>query len=129
MLFVCFCRADEPITSQMRRPVFKLSSHIANTILLLLIEKHTMAISLKVAVGNLLLKLAAHTLIVLGALKSAGTVSARAAKPLLDGLYDFAVLIIPYLHLCVPMRASSFYIGTYPIDRSSKVSSLTNATV
>ena len=52
-----------------------------------------MAIALKVGVGNLLLELAAHAFVFLRALKTAGAVSAGAAKSLLDSVYYFTIIV------------------------------------
>ena len=52
-----------------------------------------MAVSLKIGIGNLLAELLAHTLEVLGALKSAGTVSALLPEPLLYGC-DYLLVFV-----------------------------------
>ena len=60
---------------------------------LFLIIKKAMAISLIIGICYLITEFAAHTLKILCARKSAGAVTARAAKPLLDRLNNFLIFV------------------------------------
>ena len=63
------------------------------TLSLFLVIEHTVAISLEIGVGDLLAEFLADALIVLGTLKTAGTIAAFGFKALFDGLYYFFVFV------------------------------------
>ena len=71
-----------------------------------------MAIALVILVGDLLAELAAHTLVLLGTLHTAGTVSARTLKSLLDCSDYFLILVLSYLHKFSSISSLSFSFGT-----------------
>ena len=55
--------------------------------------EHTVAVALEIRIGNLILKLLAHTFGCLCAFSAAGTVSAGALESLPDGLNDLLIWI------------------------------------
>ena len=57
-----------------------------------------MAVAFKIGVLYLVSEFLAHTFEILGALKSAGTISARALKSLLHGIDDLGIFVKSYLH-------------------------------
>ena len=88
-----------------------------------------MAISLVIFVSDLLTEFATHALVVLGALKSARTITAGALESFLDRIYNRLILIKSYLHLLSSIFFARVALGTYPTEISTKVLSFTNATV
>ena len=73
--------------------------------LLLLIIEHTMAIALKIRIGDLALEFLAHTFIFFRPGEPARAIAARALQPLADLRDDFLVLVQAYFHSAASMRA------------------------
>ena len=59
------------------------------------IIQHTMAVSLKLGVSNLIAEFLAHTFVFLGHLILARAVSALCLKSLFNACYDFLILVKP----------------------------------
>lgn len=66
-----------------------------------------MAVALVIGILDLVLELLAHTLGLGRALKTAGTITSRALKSLLDRFYDLFVFIQTNLHTDTPFAAYS----------------------
>ena len=90
-----------------------MSADATSRELFFLVIKHTMAIALEALVCYLLLELLAHALEIIGALKTAGAISARPLQALLDHLDDLLVFVKPDLHyLFSSISEASFAFGT-----------------